>query len=549
MDAPNLAPPNPAIAAAVQSNQQPAPTPPNLPAGSMGDQTPPAFSAPQAPDVTKAHVSVAQRLLGGLFGNSAPTYTIDPKTGVQTATSQPQKPGAFFRNILAASILGGTSAAGTNPEGGFWGGVGTGGRAVQANAKQQDLLRQQQAQKQFENQQSADKANQEKIYSQAQVALMHSQMVRNDNESDLQDKEYHDRKNAASMAYTKYLEDAGGQGAKIKLPDGTVTSSMTASELGQAYMKDPSIRVAPSGFVRHFVDTTDATDVTYNGVQWVNPDGTPVNMSDKTNIQAIDIPENAIKKAVPTLGSVYNKVAGVDELDPSKVYQISPEQMTAARTNNLDSQIKQSQIDLDKKRVAVEASRVALDTRTLNNQITQQNKAEMSGVASFYKERIDNLQKQIDDPNSTLDENAKKAARASIDTATEEYKKAMLAIYPNLTPKDFDPAGNTKPGTVLLPEVVSVLKSIPGYDPRVADQMGTLTPDQLQEQLKNAPSLSFELKNKIRAAAGLPLETAQPAPTAGQLGSQIGNAVVKKAASAGNALGDAAQSLATGPIT
>jgi len=301
--------------------------------------------------------------------------------------------------------------------------------------------------------------------------------------------------------------------------------------------------------VRHFVDTTDATDVTYNGVQWVNPDGTPVNMSDKTNIQAIDIPENAIKKAVPTLGSVYNKVAGVDELDPSKVYQISPEQMTAARTNNLDSQIKQSQIDLDKKRVAVEASRVALDTRTLNNQITQQNKAEMSGVASFYKERIDNLQKQIDDPNSTLDENAKKAARASIDTATEEYKKAMLAIYPNLTPKDFDPAGNTKPGTVLLPEVVSVLKSIPGYDPRVADQMGTLTPDQLQEQLKNAPSLSFELKNKIRAAAGLPLETAQPAPTAGQLGSQIGNAVVKKAASAGNALGDAAQSLATGPIT
>jgi len=82
-------------------------------------------------------------------------------------------------------MLGGAAAAGQNPEGGFWGGVGNGARAVQANAKQQDLMRQQQAQKDFENKNAADKnarensaANSEETLREAQIAQANAETYR-----------------------------------------------------------------------------------------------------------------------------------------------------------------------------------------------------------------------------------------------------------------------------------------------------------------------------------------------------------------------------------
>ena len=233
MDSPTLAPPNPAIAAAAQQAQQPgqAPPAPNLPAGAMGGQTPQqalqAMPAQQAPQVTPAHVSVAQRLLGGLFGTAAPTYAVDPKTGQQVETpGAPQKPGAFFRNILAASMLGGAAAAGQNPAGGFWGGVGNGARAVQANAKQQDLMKQQQAQKDFENKNAADKnarensaaATQEKL-AQAQIITSNAETLRTNvmtqGLSWAQHKEQSDR----GVVHLQPYKDAGLQPVEQDVPE------------------------------------------------------------------------------------------------------------------------------------------------------------------------------------------------------------------------------------------------------------------------------------------------------------------------------------------
>lgn len=119
--------------------------------------TPPEQVAAQA-DV--AHHALLGKLATNLMGMNT-SYQVDPSTGSLVAQQSPNKPGMFFRSVLAASLLGGAAGADGNPNQGFMGGLVRGAGAGMASANQQDALKRQQAQQQYANQLAAQKNQRE----------------------------------------------------------------------------------------------------------------------------------------------------------------------------------------------------------------------------------------------------------------------------------------------------------------------------------------------------------------------------------------------------
>lgn len=138
---------------------------PSLPTSGMGGPMPNVVGAPppqvqmapQAPAQPQAPPPNRHEILGrtfnALLGNSS-SYSVDPN-GNTVETNTPQPPGHLFKSILAAALLGGAAGANGNPNQGFAGGVVRGGAAEIGEGQKQDLLKRQQAQQQFQNQQKA----------------------------------------------------------------------------------------------------------------------------------------------------------------------------------------------------------------------------------------------------------------------------------------------------------------------------------------------------------------------------------------------------------
>lgn len=116
-----------------------------------------AAAPPPPPDPNVQHDTLFGKAAKMLLGHDT-QYSIDAN-GKTVATAAPQKPGQFFRNLLAASILGGAAGANNDKTHSFAGGLAQGGAAEIQDQRSQDELKRKQAQDQFENQ---NKANQEK---------------------------------------------------------------------------------------------------------------------------------------------------------------------------------------------------------------------------------------------------------------------------------------------------------------------------------------------------------------------------------------------------
>lgn len=153
------------------------------PLGSVPGSTtpPPNLSTPAAPPQLSPAQQMSQQLqaadtqhhsaLGKAFrsimGNDV-SYQINPQTGKMEQTETPQKPGQFWRGIIAATVLGGATAA-KNKAPGFIQGAAEGGEAVIDKAQQQDELKRKQAQDQFKDQLAARSANTEEDLKRAQI--------------------------------------------------------------------------------------------------------------------------------------------------------------------------------------------------------------------------------------------------------------------------------------------------------------------------------------------------------------------------------------------
>lgn len=198
----------------------------------------PVQSAPPPPaQQAITHDTLFGRMAKTLLG-TAQNYTVDPKTGNTITTPQEQKPGQLFRSILAGALLGGAAAQQShnrNPNMGFGGGVVTGGAANVYDARQQDQLRRDQAQQQFQNQLTAQKAEQEsdeaKTHQQlmkANIANANLQTLRLNQLIQGTSFDQHQEIAAAGKAQIQPYLDAGMQ---------PVVSDISESQMAQ-YMKD-----------------------------------------------------------------------------------------------------------------------------------------------------------------------------------------------------------------------------------------------------------------------------------------------------------------------
>lgn len=124
----------------------------------MGASNPNVTPQPAPADPNAVHDSIFGRAAKALLGHDT-TYSIAPD-GSTVSTETPQKPGQFFKNVLAAAILGG-AAGSKNTSGSFLNAATQGASAVVGQNQQQDELKRKQAQQEFLNQQTAQKNDRE----------------------------------------------------------------------------------------------------------------------------------------------------------------------------------------------------------------------------------------------------------------------------------------------------------------------------------------------------------------------------------------------------
>jgi hypothetical protein len=300
----------------------------------------------QAAAADVAHHALLGKGVKSLFdalNNRQTKYVADPATGQVVEQQVRTTPGGFFRNLIGGMLLG--SAAGAqNPavekDGRVIGGnniVGGFGRGFSANLQNQQAQDEQQykrAQDQVRNEQERQRQVSDDTMHEAQIAHMNAEIVGLQQNLHHADQEMIDRRNASARAYEKSLQDSGAIPYKFTV-NGEQVDSMSASDLAKAFTTDPSIARAAPGYERHFIDITDASGLNFDGKYWRNDAGEAVNMSDKTQIKAYDMPTKTMKTFEQTPGSEINALAGDKIVDPNHTYSINGDGKLALRTLGL----------------------------------------------------------------------------------------------------------------------------------------------------------------------------------------------------------------------
>lgn len=384
--------------------------PPMAPPGSPGVQqnpvaVPRAVAQQQAQQQAAQQDLVSHAALGhgvkALFhslNNTESKYVVDANGQISQQTV-PAKPGAFFRNLIGGMLLG--AAAGSDKPAGtgggnFVGGFGRGVSAQQQNQKSQDDQQYKRAQDQATNQREQQRQLDENQLHAAQVAHLNQEVVGMQDNLHHADQQMIDQRNASARTYEKSLIDSGAQPFKFTDANGEKVDSISASALAKAYTADPTIAHAPDGYERHLIDLTDATGLTFNGTQWTDDSGHEVNMSDKTQIKAYDVPTSSMKSYSPTSGTVINKLAGDQIVDAKGTYSISGEGKLAIRSLGLKNDATEARALAAKARAAKQA-----DMTTKANQINDKWDVAAQKVTDRYNSIIDNPLNDGDEARKT----------------------------------------------------------------------------------------------------------------------------------------------------
>ena len=183
----------------------PAPTPPNVVPASVSPMQGQPAPDPAA-QANAAHDSLTGRAFKALSGQTT-QYAIDPATGKMQQTQVQNTPGQFFKNVVAAALLGGAMGEdkARQNEGSGLAAFTQGGSAVVNRDEQQNQQRIQQAQQEYQNQLRAQQEAREQATSQreaqeaplrqdmlkAQTASYNAQVVRDALDTQSKDFSYH----------------------------------------------------------------------------------------------------------------------------------------------------------------------------------------------------------------------------------------------------------------------------------------------------------------------------------------------------------------------
>jgi len=134
---------------------------------------------PTPEQATAAHDSMIGRAFKVLSGQNT-QYQVDPTTGRTIATQSQNTPGQFFKNIVAAALVGGAAGAdnaNTRTAGSGLASAMKGGTAVIDRDKQLDQERVQRAQQEYQNELTAQKNQREQSEEGRQVQNFQNQQV------------------------------------------------------------------------------------------------------------------------------------------------------------------------------------------------------------------------------------------------------------------------------------------------------------------------------------------------------------------------------------
>jgi hypothetical protein len=393
------------------------------PATPSAPQPPTAQQAMAADVAHHALFGKAVKSMVGSLNNTQTAYRANPETGQVEEVQVPQRPGFFFRNLLSGMLIG-AAAGGSTPTdkegrsvggGGFLAGVGRGAAAAMQNRQQQDQERFKRAQEQLKSQQEQQRISSEDMLHKAQVAHLNVEIAGLQQNLHHADQETIDRRNASARAYAKALEDQGGVPAKFTV-NGRSFDTMSASDLARAYTADPTIaRAATEGSERHLVDVTDLSELHFNGTQWLNDAGDPVNMSDKTQIRAYDVPTNSLKKYRQVPNSEINKIAGAQVVDPKGTSNINGEGLLALRSLGLKN-------DATATRTAAQKVKTASQDKSNKQiaQITSKRDAAIAKANHTYYSTINS--------NPANQGNATQERAEALKAAEDSYQAELVAL-------------------------------------------------------------------------------------------------------------------------
>jgi hypothetical protein len=231
----------------VQNNvNQPAPA--AQPGPNMGGSQAPSLAPPQQPDINVQHDTMFGRAAKALMGNTT-SYSVD-ENGKTVATETPQKPGSFWKSILAAAVLGGAAgsdAHARNPNGGFLNGLVAGGASDIADQRQQDQLKRQQAEQEFQREQEAQKGQrearafetQEKVR-QAQIAQANAETLRTNMLTQGENYTTHSKVADAGKQHFSDYDAAGLQPIFKNIPESEMKETMANRPGASAFDWEPT---------------------------------------------------------------------------------------------------------------------------------------------------------------------------------------------------------------------------------------------------------------------------------------------------------------------
>lgn len=445
-----------AVGAQPQGQPQQAQAPQAAPQASQGapqgGQPPAASMAQNLQDADTQHHSILGKAFRSIMGNDV-TYQINPQTGKMEQQEVPQKPGQLWRGILAATILGGATAA-KNKAPGFAQGAAEGGGAVVEKGEEKDQQKRAQAQQQFKDQLQTKSANTEEDLKRAQISMHNAQTLHENKIMQQQDYVFHKEIADSGKKTLQPFIDADPTLVKFQeIPETQMNDILknnpSASNLlweptgtrivlgqdGKPNVEATYSAVDPKGNVKITNDQIDqwkksGVDQIYGKATWdvlKNDKELPANTYMAINQKAQEL----------TNKQLITKKAKFDE--EKETAQIN---MTKAQTSHLKAEASKLYSDEQDRKAGAEAFDILASGKDISKISIKGRKMLTDTLDSTIKTNIDELKALPKNPATGQPEDQDQAKE--IYGNIEKYQKVLDRLYGIETPAN---AGGAQPGS------------------------------------------------------------------------------------------------------
>ena len=419
------------------------------------------------------------QLASRLFSGQHVEYSADENGNIVRNVVK-EKPGEIFRNLLAGSLMG--MAAGSSAHD-FAGGAGRGAEAVMQNTQQQDQRRYERAQQDLANQRTAQQQTEDRKFREAQIAQMNNTNLLAESELNLHTQQFIDGLNQREQAYQEHLEEIGAHALPLNFgPGGSDINGVQGNGkiLQRQGVKDLDSLKAPDGYHTVHTMSTDMNGLSLKNGQWVDGQGNPVNLEDRTTHRLYALPDSIWNEdsGIRT-GAELNKIAGFHVVDDDARIHPTVGDVTGIKAKGAAIDLERAKVQVDAMKARLEAANTRRQLELTGKQLSLEQSRAMTASYQATKETVDSLTKQLNEEANLLGHEQETAEiREQLNEATDDLNEIRKQLFPNtvIKPKGKNPPGGPapkpmkppKPGTPITPNVVKGYLDANGGDPAKA---------------------------------------------------------------------------------